>query len=109
MTKDIVGLNDGHSTVLVNVHTVDQCAGQPCCIHNPSNHHMMRWTPSWDDTYGVMWRRCPHGNLHPDPDDLDYWRHRNMERARVRFTHVCDGCCQPSLKLFLEGGADDGN
>lgn len=99
MTKDMVGMKDG--TVLVNVHTVDQCAGQPCCIHNPSNHHMAQWSHSWDDTYGVMWRKCPHGNRHPDPDDLDYRRNRSMEAARIIFSHVCDGCCQPSLKLFL--------
>lgn len=95
MTKDIVGLNDGRNTVLVNVHTIDQCTPAQCCIHNPSEHHMIMWTPSWDDAYAIMWRRCTHGNRHPDPDDLNFWRSHDPEHARILFSHFCDGCCQP--------------
>lgn len=106
--KDMVGLNDGNDTVLVNVHTVDQCQPQPCCIHSPTQHHMAAWKPAWHDAYGNMWRRCPHGNLHPDPDDHNYWRTRNAHAARIRFTHVCDGCCQPPVTKEIEGGTSGG-
>ena len=102
MAKDMVGLNDGRNTVLVNVHTQDQCDGHPCVIHNPSNHHMATWAPSWDDALGVMFRRCPHGNLHPDPDDVTYLRRINKTHYA---THVCEGCCQPyGPKEVTDGG-----
>lgn len=93
--KDMVGLNDDYHTVLVNVHTVEQCAGQPCCIHNPSNHYMATWAPHWNAALRTMWRRCPDGNLHPDPDDLNFWRSVSFNTARAVFGHFCDGCCQP--------------
>lgn len=96
MTKDIVGLNDEHHTVLVNVHTAIQCQGQTCCIHNPSQHHMLTWSPSWDSIYKQMWRKCPHGLRHPDPDDLAYIReHWGTAEAARSYAHPCDGCCQP--------------
>lgn len=101
--KDIVGLNDEHGTTLVNVHTVDQCDGQPCCIHNPSNHHMIQWTPSWNDATGVMFRRCPHDYLHPDPDNLTHLRRINRITYAV---HHCDGCCQPLPRNEIEGGTN---
>lgn len=90
--KDIFGLNDGQGTLLVNVHTVDRCGGNPCVIHNPSRHHMAIWPPHWNAAAGVMFRRCPHGYLHPDPDDVTYLRRVNRIH---RIGHMCDGCCQP--------------
>lgn len=100
MDKDIVAMFNG--TVLVNVHTVDQCNGEPCVIHNPSNHHMITWKPHWDGQLRIMWRRCPDGNLHPDPDDLHFWRSISFDTARAVFSHFCDGCCQP----FVEASDD---
>lgn len=94
--SDMVVLNDDKSTVLVNVHAVDQCAGQNCCIHNPSDHHMKPWKPTWDPAFKMMMRSCPHRLLHPDPDDMAFLRRRWSPRAAARFAqHVCDGCCQP--------------
>lgn len=90
--KDMVGLNDGRNTLLVNVHTVDQCDGQPCVIHNPTQHHMIQWPPQWDSILGIMFRECPHHNLHPDPDDVTNLRRMNRYHLAG---HYCDGCCQP--------------
>lgn len=109
MTKDMVGLNDERRTLLVNVHTVDQCAGQACCIHNPSNHHMAAWTPEWDGLFKQMWRQCPHQMVHPDPDDLAYQRKRwGVQEASVAYLHPCDGCCQPPPPVKEIEGATDG-
>ena len=92
--KDIVAMTNG--TVLVNVHTEDQCAGHACCIHNPSNHHMSTWPHHWDDTFVQMLRTCPHRFLHPDPDDLAFKRRRwGHAGAAQQSVHPCDGCCQP--------------
>lgn len=80
--------------VRLNVHPADQCAGmigannKPiCCIHNPSNHHMIAWPQNWRADKGMMERLCPHGIGHPDPDDLKVI---NTDWAGV---HGCDGCC----------------
>lgn len=101
--KDMISLNDGKYTLLVNVHTIDQCDGQPCVIHNPSNHHMATWIPHWDDHAGVMYRRCPHLHLHPDPDDVTYLRRVNRLHLAG---HLCDGCCQPWPRNEIEGGSN---
>jgi hypothetical protein len=99
--KDKVIMKDG--TVLLNVHTVEQCAGRPCCIHNPSPHHMADWPHSWDEESKQMWRICPHGLGHPDPDDLNHHRRCNGNAASIvtarLWVHTCDGCCQPPTTL----------
>lgn len=96
--NDIVGMVDG--TILVNVHTIDKCAGQSCCIHNPSHHHMATWKHRWNDDEKTMWRICPHGFWHPDPDQLSFARRKHGdETASLLVVHGCDGCCQPPETL----------
>lgn len=73
------------------VHNRAKCAGQNCCIHNPSNHHMREWPQNWRDGRGVMERICPHGIGHPDPDDPAF---QNEYEA----VHGCDGCCDTSSR-----------
>ena len=68
--------------VIRNVHSPSVCAGEFCCIHNPSNHHMAEWPQAWREDRYLMERICPHGIGHPDPDDLN-----------PDITHGCDGCC----------------
>jgi hypothetical protein len=102
--KDIVALRDG--PILVNVHTADRCAGQHCCIHNPSPHHMLLWPPRWEKKEKRMWRLCPHKFVHPDPDDLAFLRKAfGHERASMYAVHGCDGCCQPGNKELEAGGS----
>ena len=102
--KDIVAMTDG--TVLVNVHTQDQCAGHTCCIHNPSPHHMATWKHHWDDAMVQMMRECRHGYLHPDPDDLAYKRRAvGEDKASALSAHACDACCQPTVHKELEGSS----
>lgn len=72
---------------LLKVHDADVCAGDPCIIHNPSDHHMRTWPTHWRPDRGIMERRCPHGIGHPDPDDDG--------RDHV---HGCDGCCKPARR-----------
>lgn len=74
--------------IVTNVHDLSLCVGTPCCIHNPSPHHMVQWRQHWRGDTGVMERTCTHGVGHPDPDQPfapDAWQ----------WTHGCDGCCQP--------------
>jgi hypothetical protein len=71
---------------VTNVHSPLNCAGEHCCIHNPSEHHMVGWPQSWDSTKRQMERVCPHGVGHPDPDDP-------ASGTRAGSVHGCDGCC----------------
>ena len=87
---DECALSDNKHTLvggqtLVNVHGQSQCHGRPCCIHNPSDHHMVTWPQNWRGDRRLMERVCPHGVGHPDPDDI-----------HPGGVHGCDGCCSKS-------------
>ena len=71
-----------------NVHSPDRCAGERCCIHNPSSHSM-RAFPQYFGRRGnrLMERKCPHGFFHPDPDDP-------LAKSWMDRRHNCDGCCR---------------
>ena len=107
MTKDRFRFNDG--TVLLNVHTADQCAGQHCVIHNPSQHHMIEWPAEWDNDAKQVWRECPHLLLHPDPDDLAFRRTVSLLAQHGFFLHYCDGCCQPPIPAPAQKATEGGN
>lgn len=86
--------------VIVKTHGTASCRGSIgenglpiCCIHNPSNHHMITWPQNWRGDKGMMERLCPHGIGHPDPDDLKV---RTTEWASV---HGCCGCCSRSTNV----------
>jgi len=112
----------------VRVHPRAQCEGRgiPCCIHDPSPHHMRDWPMTWRADTGVMERACPHGTGHPDPDHMAYVLsltpahrcvfNRDQELAPGEWldlddqdgcpfphlewqaVHGCDGCCAPLLR-----------
>jgi hypothetical protein len=69
----------------VLVHTEDKCKGGSCCIHNPSDHHMVDWPMVWRQDRMMMERMCEHGVGHPDPDALEFSGQSGV--------HGCDGCC----------------
>lgn len=79
-TDPILGAYIGF--VDLQVHDEALCEGQGCCIHRPSDHHMVDWPKLWRADRHMMERTCPHGVGHPDPDD------RNPDT-----NHGCDGCC----------------
>lgn len=106
---------------LENVHPADNCAGEPCVIHNPTNHHMRSWRLIWRNDRKLFERQCPHGVGHPDPDQFAFWDKmsaaRDIEIAKWMSqqdpadlammsawdkpsnnwqsmgVHGCDGCC----------------
>lgn len=77
----------------IYTHSPDQCAGQWCCVHNPSNHHMRTWNRYYRVDKGFLLERiCPkHGVGHPDPDSLAFFE-RNGDWAMG--VHGCCGCCR---------------
>jgi len=92
-TEPTLGIQVG-GAVLVNVHPPEQCAGRPCVMHAPSDHHMREWSTNWRGDTRVMERMCPHGIGHPDPDDVAY--QKTIDRAWVG-VHGCDGCCSSPI------------
>lgn len=113
-TEPVMGIQLGEN--LLQTHGRDKCAGRPipCCIHNPSDHHMRTWTMNWRADTGVMERICPHDVGHPDPDHMAYvlsltpeheclplyaGLDHNMEcqypHLEWQGIHSCDGCCKP--------------
>jgi hypothetical protein len=100
----VFGIQLGQRPVLV--HARHKCAGRgiPCCIHDPSGHHMVTWPMNWRaDTY-VMERICPHGIGHPDPDHMAYVRSLTPEHERSR--NEDDGCPYPHLEWQGTHGCD---
>jgi len=97
--------------VVAQTHGPAACAGQPCCIHNPSDHPMRDWPlvhridePMYTiefNTWGtamhavvVSERVCEHGQGHPDLDSVGYVQHRfGMIASLTAIYHLCDGCC----------------
>jgi hypothetical protein len=71
-----------------NVHSPTVCAGENCCIHNPSSHSMLSFPQHFGRRGNIfMERECTHGLFHPDPDDP---KTKNWVERR----HHCDGCCK---------------
>lgn len=71
----------------LKVHNREDCKGEVCAIHNPTDHHMLDWPQHWRDDRGIMERLCPCGVGHPDPDD--YRIRHSLDYA----VHGCCGCC----------------
>ena len=84
MTKRDEAMPTNWPLATLRTHSPDACTGRPCCIHNPSHHHMTSWPQNWRPDRGLTERICPHGIGHPDPDD-----------PTTNRTHGCDGCCTP--------------
>ena len=81
-----IGVNDfGRLVAGVVDHGSRHCDGDGACpLHDPTDHHMRSW-PVWHgDVMRLTLRECPHGVLHPDPDD----------RRWGSGVHDCDGCCR---------------
>lgn len=85
---DVICLHDGR---LMTTHPPERCARDehPCCVHKPSDHPLNAAELYWHPGRRMMLRRCPHGEFHPDPDDLQ------VVMFPAEGSHECDGCCTP--------------
>jgi hypothetical protein len=90
-TEPVFGIRVGQVKVLT--HPSYKCAGRPCVVHNPSNHHMRNWPTVYRSDKSMTERQCPHGVGHPDPDDLAWHESQGRDWIGV---HGCDGCCDPN-------------
>ena len=84
-TVSLVGHKlENSEEILTNTHPAKLCEGQPCTIHNMSDHSMRSFPQHYRGDRGFMERICPHGIGHPDPDDI---------LDKFEAVHGCDGCC----------------
>lgn len=76
---------------IVYVHDVSECSGQdrPCTIHRPSMHYLSLSPQLWNDRRGLMERKCVHGQMHIDPDEIVI-----PEDAVDGCWDDCDNCCR---------------
>ena len=75
---------------LASVHPEAFCVGEPCVVHNPTDHPMRSWTLHWRGDRSIFERLCPdHGTGHPDPDQYPYWERTGQPWQAV---HGCCGC-----------------
>lgn len=80
----------------MRVHSIADCRGPNCVIHNPSDHPMRSFPTHWREDRYLMERICPHGVGHPDPDDIAFQMIATSGRAEKwgYSVHGCDGCCK---------------
>lgn len=90
--NDAIFLADG---TLLQTHSTWLCAGNTCCIHNPSDHPLRDAPLLWIDQFRSMDRVCSHGFTHPDPDDFSFKVHTGVSHLLLSVigAHDCDHCC----------------
>lgn len=94
--KDRVELIGGQ---VLYTHTMEECVGHKCSVHNRSNHHMRDWPQNWRSDRGIMELLCEHGVGHPDPDEIAFKKRiLGEEEAYYIGIHGCDGCCRTPSK-----------
>jgi hypothetical protein len=50
-------------------HDPDVCNGEPCPLHNPTDHRFRQYPLDWKEEWGIMVRVMKDGQTIPDPDD----------------------------------------
>lgn len=90
-TGEVLG-EVNHGTI-VYTHGEDECSGEFCALHNPSDHPLKDAPMVFRmDRQGLIERTCEHGVGHPDPDSVSHFkRNGDLEQG----VHGCDGCCSP--------------
>lgn len=54
---------------------------------------MRTWPMEWDYVVKMVYRKCPHGAGHLDPDQYEYLNEKHLNW--LKDYHECDGCCEP--------------
>lgn len=95
---DRVELFDGS---VLRVHAGDTCQG-PCPFHRPSVHALAAAPMAYLDSINAIFRICPHGIVHPDPDSMRYLVTRRHGYGIDRWHPCCSlVCCRGSIRPLL--------
>lgn len=74
-----------------HVHGPKACKGQPCVIHNHSEHKGGDLPMLLRET-GLVEHICDHGIGHPCPDSWSYFDKMYGHKPGTWGVHGCDGC-----------------
>lgn len=102
-SRGMFALADG--VIISNTHPAGSCEGPGGCpLHAPSDHALRDAPLVAFPPTGGLGRRCEHGQVHPDIDDVAY-RSRGSGRYQGRrpdwWHQPCDGCCGLDLTYWL--------
>lgn len=89
-TEPVFGMQIGE--VVLVTHPAEKCAGEFCCLHNPSDHPLSSARLNWRSDKRQMERICSHGVGHPDKDSLNFTKRVGHYEGWMS-VHGCDGCC----------------
>lgn len=82
-----------HGGAIVRTHGIIACEGEPCALHNPSDHPLRDAPMVFRADRGFLIERtCQHGVGHPDPDSVAYLASVSDDDGWG--VHGCDGCCR---------------
>ena len=85
------------------VHQKDECSGEYCVIHKPSNHSMRDFPLRWRGMRGFFERLSENGTGHPDPDSmLHIYETRGLEVMQSEMKHGCQGGCNGAYDGLYE-------
>ena len=82
---------------ITRVHSVKDCSGEYCIVHNPSPKAIAMGELNWRPDRGLFFERvCEHGVGHPDPDHMAHLK-TLVDRGLLDQAHVdaegVHGCC----------------
>lgn len=79
----------------VGHHERDDCAGEPCVIHNPISGPWSDWPRTYSGFTGFIYRICPHGVVHPCVEDAVriVKTIRDKEDVVNKLAHACCNEC----------------
>jgi hypothetical protein len=68
---DLIEIEGGR---MLRTHPAGACLVEDagCPIHRPSDHPLRDAPMTWSQPLRMLFRRCDHGVLHPDPDSLGF-------------------------------------
>jgi hypothetical protein len=67
---DLIEIEGG---LMLRTHAAGSClVADGCPIHAPSDHALRNAPMKWAPSMRMLFRRCTHGELHPDPDSLGF-------------------------------------
>lgn len=85
---------------IITCHDAFACAPFQCTIHRPTEHSMRKFPNRWDQLTQMMVRVCPHGEEHPDPDDMN----ARISEEKGRCSCDCLCCGRGGATLVLQDG-----
>lgn len=85
-----------HDGRVLTHHGWEVCGGEPCPLHNATDHPLRHLPIDWHDTWGVMVRVTGEGTYEIDPDE---YRIRNLKPGQTYILQNSGYC--PTCKVEL--------